>query len=117
MRTEFCRSYSQFLQLLIQFILKLVKLFLVFNLGGIQVSLYLCPDARLKPLKLILGSEFAIQAMLKVRNGLVQLCLGNRYFTKKALVNDLAGLCPRGFGSQLINVRFMLESQDLIFLP
>jgi hypothetical protein len=59
----------------------LFKLFLVFSLGGIQMSLHLCPDARLKPLKLIVGKVFAIQAMLKVINGLVQLCLGDRCFT------------------------------------
>jgi hypothetical protein len=111
MRTEFCRSYSQFLQPLIQVILKLLKLFLVFNLVSFKVSLYLCPDARLKPLKLIVGSVFAIQAMLKVRNGLVQLCLGNRCFNQQALMNAMAGLCPRGFGSQPLNVRFLLVCQ------
>jgi hypothetical protein len=59
MRTEFSRINSQFFQLLIQVILKLLKLFLV-NLGSFQVILYLCPDARLKLLKLIVGNEFSV---------------------------------------------------------
>jgi hypothetical protein len=35
-------------------------MFLVFNLASIQVILYLCPDTRLKLLKLIVGYEFYV---------------------------------------------------------
>jgi hypothetical protein len=113
--TEVCTINFQFLQLLMHVIIKLLNLFLVFNLGGFKVSLHLSPDARLNLLKLIFGSVFAIQAMLKVRNCLVQLCFKGSCFTWQALRNDMGG--PREFVSHLLIVRFMLLYKGLVFLP
>jgi hypothetical protein len=58
--TEASCINSQFLKLLVEDILKQLKLFFVLNLGSIQVTLHLCPDARLKLLILIFGNELCV---------------------------------------------------------